>query len=122
MLAVEDADGDLLGEALHAQPDAFDDAALVAWFTNHAPSVDRLWVEGRITADTVNDPGRRHLPKPRDLLFRRSDGRLERYVASRHGAWSAAGLPTLMPMASLVEDRATADREMEEAWFARRAG
>ena len=109
-------------EALDAQPNAIDDEAVVAWFTNHAPSVDRLWVEGRITADTVNDPGRQHLPKPRDLLFRRSDGLLERYAPSRHGTWSAAGLPTLMPMAGLAEDRAKADREAEEAWFARRAG
>ena len=122
MLPRGDAEPDLWTEALAAQPDAFDEATLLAWFRERASFADPQWVQGRLTADTVNDPERRHYPHPRDLLFRRADGLLERYVLSRHGAWSAGGLPTLLPMAGLVEDRAKAEADADAVWFARRAG
>ncbi len=79
--------------ALQASPRAFDEASIVRWFERHAPRVDLLWVEGMVQASTVNDPGRQHYPWPRDLLYRRADGGLERYDPKRHGRWSRAGRP-----------------------------
>ena len=59
-----------------AQP-APDD--LLEWVHDNACWVEDTWVEARIIADTVNDPRRQHLPGPRDRLYRRSEGRYERY-------------------------------------------
>src|SRR5205823_12017086 len=55
--------------------------------------VEVPWVGARIIADTVNDPRRQHFPGSRDLLYRRADGRFERYDPAVHGAWSKAGRP-----------------------------
>jgi hypothetical protein len=87
----EDVSLDLMDRALDAQDEVFACGDLHRWFAEFAPDVDPLWVEGRITGDTVNDPDRRHIPEPRDLMFLRQDGRLERYDPRRHGEWTARG-------------------------------
>jgi hypothetical protein len=79
--------------AVRAQPEVFEREALIRWIERNAAGVGRLWVEGRIVGDTVNDPGRQHIPGPNDILFMREDGRLERYRSPVHGWWSRAGLP-----------------------------
>ena len=121
MLAEDDIQRDYWVEAVLDQPSVFGDDDLVRWYAAHVPSVDALWVQGRITADTVNDPGRAHVPHPRDLLFRRPDGLLERYVPSIHGSWSPLGEPVLVPMAGSAERRRE-EEQAERAWFTRRAG
>lgn len=122
MQAQDDVQRDHWLEAILDQPSVFSDDALAAWCERRLPGVDPLWVRGRITAETVNDPGRRHLPHPRDLLFRRSDQLLERYVPSKHGSWSAAGTPILVPMAGSATERLREEEQAERAWFMRRAG
>ena len=122
MFAHEDIQPDHWIEAILDQPSVFSDEALIAWCERHLPGFDPLWVQGRITADTVNDPGRAHVPHPRDLLFRRPDGLLERYVPSKHGSWSAAGTAVLLPMTGSAAERAREEELAERAWFTRRAG
>ena len=122
MLAEDDVQRDHWVEAILDQPPTFTDDTLLAWYERRVPWVDPLWVRGRITADTVNDRGRQHLPHPLDLLFRRADGRLERYVASKHGSWSALGEPTLIPMTGAALDRLRDEENAERVWFTRRAG
>ena len=122
MLAHDDVQPDHWLEAVLDQPPEFSEEALYASCERHLPGIDPLWVRGRITADTVNDPGRRHLPHPRDLLFRRPDGLLERYVPSKHGSWSAAGTPVLVSMSGSAIERLREEEQAERAWFTRRAG
>ncbi len=122
MLAHDDVPRDHWVEAVLDQPTVFTEDSLARWYERHLPLVDPLWVQGRITADTVNDPGRAHVPHPRDLLFRRSDGLLERYVPSKHGSWSAFGEPVLLPLAGSGEDRLREEENAERVWFTRRAG
>jgi len=122
MLAEDDVQRDHWLEALLDQPTTFTDDMLLAWYGRRLPWVDPLWVQGRITADTVNDRGRQHLPHPRDLLFRLADGRLERYAPSKHGSWSALGTPVLIPMTDSGLDRLRDEQNAERVWFTRRAG
>ena len=82
---------ELLTRALRSQSAVFHPAAVQAWFAREAPWVDPLWVEGTLEAGTVNNPTRRHFPSPRDLVFGRRDGSLERYDPVRHGRWSSLG-------------------------------
>jgi len=82
---------DLLTSALRSQSTVFRPAAVQAWFAREAPWVDPLWVEGTLEAGTVNNPARRHFPSPRDLVFGRRDGSLERYDPVLHGRWSSLG-------------------------------
>ena len=82
---------ELLTRALRSQSTIFHPAAVQAWFAREAPWVDPLWVEGTLEAGTVNNPARRHFPSPRDLVFGRRDGSLERYDPVRHGRWSSLG-------------------------------
>jgi hypothetical protein len=88
---------ELWARALQSVPEIFTVQELLEWFEVHAPWVDPLWIEGGLIRDTVNDPGRRHVPAPEDLLFRRRDGRYESYDPSRHGRWSRAGRPLRAP-------------------------
>jgi hypothetical protein len=87
----EDVSVELMDRALAAQGPLFADGAILEWFAWNAPKVDPLWIEGRISGDTVNDSGRRHIPEPRNLLYLRDDGLYERYDPERHGVWTAAG-------------------------------
>lgn len=84
-------DQELLTSALRSQSAVFRPAAVLAWFAREAPWVDPLWVEGTLEAGTVNNPARRHYPSPRDLVFGRRDGSLERYDPVWHGTWSSLG-------------------------------
>jgi hypothetical protein len=87
----EDVSLDLMDQAVAAQDLAFETEDLLRWFAEFAPEIDPLWVDGRISGDTVNDPERRHIPEPGDLLNRRADGLLERYDPELHGRWTTAG-------------------------------
>lgn len=61
---------------------------LVQWFREHYPLVKETTVRAHITAATVNLSSRTHYPGAHhDLLFKRSDRRLERYDPARHGLW-----------------------------------
>ena len=83
--------GALFTAALASLPDVFEERVLLDWFRSHARGVDPLWVQGRLVGNTVNDPGRQHIPEPKDLLFLRVDGSYERYNPLRHGRWGAGG-------------------------------
>jgi hypothetical protein len=84
---------ELLRRAVDDAPAAFDRDHLVAWFARNFPQVEPLVVEGLIGLGTVNNPGRRHFPRPVDVLFAREDGWLERYAPERHGLWTTVGTP-----------------------------
>jgi hypothetical protein len=64
----------------------FDRYALLLWFDLNAPWADRRAVEEALSAATVNEPARRDLATPEDLVFLRSDGRYETYNPDRHGS------------------------------------
>ena len=81
----------LFTAALASLPEVFEERVLLDWFRSHARWVDPLWVQGRLVGNTVNDPGRQHIPEPKDLLFLRLDGTYERYNPLRHGRWGACG-------------------------------
>jgi hypothetical protein len=81
----------LFTAALASLPEVFEERVLLDWFRSHARWVDPLWVQGRLVGNTVNDPGRQHIPEPKDLLFLRVDGTFERYNPLRHGRWGACG-------------------------------
>ncbi len=113
---------ELFGESVRAQPASFDDRAILTWFERHAPWVDPLWVEGTITAATVNDRARRHYPEPPDLLYRQTSGAWERYDSARHGFWLKTG--TAVPESEESLDRFVVFRDDQSrfAWRNRRAG
>jgi hypothetical protein len=52
----EDVSLDLMDQAVAAQDLAFETEDLLRWFAEFAPEIDPLWVDGRISGDTVNDP------------------------------------------------------------------
>jgi hypothetical protein len=83
----------LLRVAVEKAPAVFDRDQLVAWFARNFPEVEPLVVDGLIALGTVNNPGRRHYPRPVDALFAREDGWFERYVPERHGLWTTVGTP-----------------------------
>jgi hypothetical protein len=88
------SEASLLLVAVHGQPAVFGPEHILGWFERNAPSIDPTWI-----ADSVNDDHRRqHCPGPRDVLFRRTDGRLELYAPALHGWWSASGTPTDAPL------------------------
>ena len=68
----------LLRRALASEPTFLRPESVLGWFRRTAPWVDLLWVEGAIEAATVNYRGRRHYPSSQDLIYRHSDGSLER--------------------------------------------
>ncbi len=62
------------------------------WFQEHYPAVKPSSVTSHITAATVNSHSRHHYPgADQHLIFKRSDGSLERYDATRHGKWDRHG-------------------------------
>ena len=79
--------------ALERLPLVFTSEEVLEWIHDVADWVEDAWVGARIIADTVNDPRRQHFPGARDRLYRRADGRLERYDPAVHGPWSRAGRP-----------------------------
>ena len=91
MLDGESVNVELMDRAVAVQGEGFSSDDIHEWFARNAPEVDALWIDGRLSGDTVNDSGRRHIPEPRDLLYLRMDGLYERYDAQRHGQWTAAG-------------------------------
>jgi hypothetical protein len=91
MLDGEYVNVELMDRAVAAQGEGFSADDIREWFARNAPEVDPLWIDGRISGDTVNDSGRRHIPEPRNLLYLRGDGLYERYDPERHGEWTAAG-------------------------------
>ena len=113
---------ELFCESIAAQPFAFDEAAILSWFEQYAPWVDPLWVQGTMTAATVNDRARRHYPEPPDLLFRQPGGAWERYEPRRHGPWLKTGVAaaegTVGPEGHVVFVR----NEQRNLWRQRRAG
>jgi len=84
---------ELLRRAAQDAPAVFDRDHLVDWFAWNAPGVSPLVVDGLIGLGTVNNPGRRHFPRPVDVLFVREDGWFERYAPERHGMWTTVGTP-----------------------------
>jgi hypothetical protein len=113
---------ELFGESVRAQAASFDDRAILTWFERHAPWVDPLWVEGTITAATVNDRARRHYPEPPDLLYRQANGAWERYDSARHGSWLKTGTPAPESEESLDRFVVFRDDQIRFAWRNRRAG
>ncbi len=113
---------ELFSESIAAQAFSFDEAAILSWFEQHAPWVDPLWVQGTMTAATVNDRARQHYPEPPDLLFRQPGGDWERYEAPRHGAWLKTGVSapegTAGPEGLVVFVR----DQQRNLWRQRRAG
>ena len=79
--------------ALARLPLVFAAEDVLAWIHDNAGWVEDAWVGSRIIADTVNDRRRQHFPGSRDRLYRRADGRFERYDPAVHGLWSKAGRP-----------------------------
>jgi hypothetical protein len=113
--------------AVAHQPLAFERADLFRWFHEHASWVEDVWIEGRIAADTVNDPRRQHVPAPRDLLFATPGGRYERYDPAMHGWWSKAGRPVSMEtrpsgVTSMVRAVRPGGAEDRPGWRRRKAG
>ncbi len=88
----------LFRDAVAAQPPGFSPRAVPLWFEEHAPWVPPLLVEGLFISGTVNEPARRHYPHPDDVVFRRDDGRYERYKPEVQGWWSTLGLPAPAPI------------------------
>jgi hypothetical protein len=109
-VAVDEARSMLRG-AVGAQSGPFDWWTVVDFARRQLSDVDLLLLEGLFIAGTVNDARRRHFPDPMDLVFRRSDGRYERYEVTVHGRWSRAGSPRLGPAGGAVL--------LPEAWEAR---
>lgn len=73
-------------------PPTFRRSELVDWFQEHYPAVKPNTVTAHITAATVNSHSRHHYPGgDQHLIFKRSDGLLLRYDASRHGRWDRHG-------------------------------
>ena len=65
---------------------------MVEWFHEHYPLVNPNSVTAHMTAATVNSHSRHHYPgADQHLIFKRSDGSLERYDAARHGIWGEHG-------------------------------
>ena len=83
--------------ALADLPLVFAPEQVLEWIHDKAGWVEDPWVGARIIADTVNDPRRQHFPGSRDRLYRRADGRFERYDPAVHGRWSKAGRPVETP-------------------------
>jgi hypothetical protein len=93
---------ELLVQAVAAMPPAFRRNHVVEWFREHYPAVHHATVTTLITAATVNSRSRRHYPgADQHLIFKRSDGLLERYDAHRHGQWTKDG--ELIPGTALPE-------------------
>jgi hypothetical protein len=113
---------ELFGESVGAQPPSFDEGAILSWFARHAAWVDPLWVQGTITAATVNDRARRHYPEPPDLLFRQPSGAWERYDPARHGVWLKTGVPAPEPEGGFDRFLVFQDDESRNTWRHRRAG
>lgn len=123
-MALEIEPGDVLRDAVAAQPAIFTRADVLGWLERHAPDVDALWADGRLTAETVNDPGRQHFPAPKDLVYLRLDGRYERYDPAVHGWWSPTGRPMDAGFGKADDDaRARSLRAVRRSlWRARHAG
>jgi hypothetical protein len=96
----------LLRQAVADQQPHFDRYTLLLWFDLNAPWADRTAVGEALAAATVNEPTRRNLANPEDLVFLRSDGRYEAYDANRHGAWSKLGEPGEPTPSSRARDAA----------------
>jgi hypothetical protein len=91
--------------ALRTLPRAFGPSEVYTWMREHASWIEDAWIDGRLAADTVNDPRRQHMPGPRDLLYGRADGRFERYDPTSHGWWSTTGRPTEAPTSTATVTR-----------------
>ena len=113
---------ELFWESIAAQPYSFDEAAILSWFEQHAPWVDPLWVQGTMTAATVNDRARRHYPEPPDLLFRQPNGAWERYEPPRHGLWLKSGRPAAEGAPGPEGHVVFVRNERRNLWRERRAG
>ena len=73
-------------------PPTFRRKPVVSWFEEHYPLVKDKSVEAHITAATVNSHSRHYYEgAEQDLIFKRSDGFLERYDPTRHGRWDNYG-------------------------------
>jgi hypothetical protein len=94
-LSIEEARA-VVRYAVSREPAPFDPERIAWWAGDQFPATDRFLLEGLLIAATVNDPRRQHYPEPQDLMFRRADGRYERYEASVHGRWTKSGRLRLM--------------------------
>jgi hypothetical protein len=83
---------ELLVEGVAAMPPTFRRKQVHDWFEEHYPLVARGSVDAHITAATVNSRCRHYYSGAvQDLIFKRSDGWLERYDEIRHGEWDLYG-------------------------------
>ena len=83
---------EMLVDAVNDLPALFTRAEVVTWFKTNYPSVKDSTVAAYITAGTVNSRSRHQYPGADQLLiYKRSDGYLERYELSRHGQWDKWG-------------------------------
>lgn len=78
---------ELLEEAVSDMPAVFRGSDLVVRFKKQYPLVKETTVRTHISCATVNLPSRIHCHRDHDLLFKRPDGRLERYDIAVHGLW-----------------------------------
>jgi hypothetical protein len=81
--------------------DVFSRDDMKGWFAQRYPNIKESTVRAHIRAGTVNDPNRVHYSmKVGDLVFKRSDGRFERYDSQRHGHWRSG-----RPLGSQPDDK-----------------
>lgn len=93
---------ELLREAIADMESPFTQEDVEHWFGRRHGDVQRSTIRAHLTAGTVNNQRRVHFGIPvGDLLFRRPDGRLERYDPLHHGRWRR-GLPAAGPSSARV--------------------
>lgn len=91
---------ELLREAVAEVGSPFTQEDVERWLLGRHGDVRRSAIRAHLSAGTVNNQSRVHFGMPvGDLVFRRSDGKLERYDPARHGRWRR-GLPAVVPTRS----------------------
>jgi hypothetical protein len=93
---------ELLAEAVQALTPPLRPRDIVRWFRTHYPRVNDKTVRAHVRAGTVNDPNRLHYSmRVGNLLYRRSDGLLDRYDPANPpedaGDWADQPLPEELP-------------------------
>jgi hypothetical protein len=93
---------ELLAEAVSALTPPYKPRDFVRWFQANYPRVNDKTVRAHIRAATVNDPNRFHYSmRVGDLLYRRTDGFLDRYDPANPpedaGDWAEQPLPEELP-------------------------
>lgn len=102
---------ELLAEAVKDLPQPFTRDDVDRWFDANYPRVKHSTIQAHLTAGSVNDRNRLHYTMDvGDLLFKRSDGRFERYDAARHGWWTDGRLTQGAPDGQAVPE------ELQEPW------